>query len=65
MGESEDIGKLVVIKRDHANKCRKNNFDKHQVKKVSDCITCVPILGHGLNTKLSAHHDNFATFWCI
>ena len=56
MRESEDIGKLVVIKRDHANKCRKNNFDKHQVKKVSDCITCVPILDHGLNTKLSAHH---------
>ena len=44
--ESEGIGKLVVITRDHANKCRKNNFDKHQVKKVSDCITCVPILGY-------------------
>ena len=27
MRASEDI-----IKRDHANKCRKNNFDKHQVE---------------------------------
>ena len=54
--QSEDIGKLVVITRDHANKCRKNNFDKHQVKKVSDCITCVPILGYRWSTKLSAHH---------
>ena len=47
MRESEDMGKLVVIKRDHANKCRKNNFDKHQVKKVSDFRTCVPTLCHG------------------
>ena len=46
MRESEDKGKLVVIKWDHANKCRKNSFDKHQVKKVSDCLTCVPILGY-------------------
>ena len=30
----------IVIKRDHPNNCRKNNFDKHQVERFGLYTVC-------------------------
>ena len=31
---------VIVIKWDHANKCRKNDFDKHQVRRFGLYTVC-------------------------